>query len=166
MKIKDLTLIGMFASFMFVATWIHIPINLGYASMIHLGTAALLISSVFLTPKQSFFAAAIGMSLFDLLDPTFIIWAPFTFIIKGSMAFVVSWWIHNHSAKIQNKIIAFAIGSLISVAGYYLAGSILLMDFRTPLTHIPSSLITSSIGILITLPIVTLLEKTKIKSFA
>jgi uncharacterized membrane protein len=152
-KTNDLTKIGMFAAFMFVATWIHIPIYIGYSSMIHLGTAALLISSTLLKPKHAFLAAAIGMSLFDLLDPAFIAWAPFTFIIKGSMAFVVSFWISKNGHGLRPYLIAFSIGALISVVGYYIAGSLIVGNWIAPLTHIPNSLITSAIGIAISIPL-------------
>lgn len=153
MKLKEVALVGVMASLIFVGTYIHIPIQIGYASMIHLGTAALLIVATVLEPKSAFLAAAIGMTIFDVIDPAFIVWAPFTFIIKGLMAYVVSKMIRSLKRTQANKLIAFAVGSVISVVGYYLAGCIIIGDMITPISHIPSALTTSIIGIIIALPI-------------
>lgn len=158
-KTNDLTKIGMFAAFMFVATWIHIPMYIGYSSMIHLGTAALLVSATLLKPKHAFWAAAIGMGLFDLADPAFIVWAPFTFVIKGCMAFVVAFWLFKNGHRLIQYLFAFSIGAIISVVGYYIAGSIIVGSWIAPLSHIPNSLITSAIGIAIALPISISMKK-------
>lgn len=153
MKLKNMVMVGVMAAIIFVATWIHIPIQIGYASMIHLGTAALLIVAVILEPKEAFLAAAIGMGLFDVMDPAFVVWAPFTFVIKGLMAFVVSYYIHKKPETALHKLIAFALGSVISIGGYYLAGCIIIGDMITPISHIPSAVTTSIIGIILAMPL-------------
>ncbi len=151
-----LVMISLMAAICYVCTWIHIPITLGGSnSMITLGTTALFIIAV-LIGKDAGIAAAIGMSLFDIMDPAFAYWAPFTFVIKGLTGYVVGWIAFSQNSKGNNlskNIIAFVAGGLVSLIGYFAAGIFIYQSIAVSFAHTSTSIITTIIGIIITIPL-------------
>ncbi|GAA0178281.1 ECF transporter S component [Clostridium sediminicola] len=151
-----LVIIGLMAAICFVCTWIHIPISIGgFNSMIHLGTTAIFILAI-IVGKDAGIAAAIGMSLFDIMDPAFAYWAPFTFIIKGLTGYFVGLIAFSNDSNGNNllkNVIAFIAGGLISLVGYFLAGIFIYQSVAVSFAHTSTSVISTSIGIIITIPI-------------
>ncbi|WDV46841.1 ECF transporter S component [Clostridiaceae bacterium M8S5] len=143
--------LAFFMAINLVATFIKVPIG---TSMMHLGTTTLFITAIILNPIDSAIACGGGMFLFDILG-NFLQYAPFTLIIKGLMAFVVSLIVHKKSNG-MNYIVnffAYIIGGIISLVGYYFANAILLGNFISPISKIPGSILTTTVGIIIALPI-------------
>lgn len=151
-----LVIIGLMAAICFTCTWIHIPIAIGgFNSMIHLGTTAIFILAI-IVGKDAGIAAAIGMSLFDIMDPAFAYWAPFTFIIKGLTGYIVGWIAFSKDSNGNNmlkNIFAFTAGGLVSLFGYFLAGTLIYQSIAISFAHTSTSIISTSVGIIITIPI-------------
>ena len=85
---KTLASAAMFAALTFLATSVlKIPTpTLGY---IHIGDAFVLLSGVLFGPLTGGLAAGLGSALADLLGG-YVIWAPFTFVVKFLTAFTAA----------------------------------------------------------------------------
>ena len=108
--IRRVTFAGVFAALILIATQFKIPTGIGYAN---LGDGFILVAS-FLMGPASFFPAAIGSGLADLLAgyPMYI---PATFIIKGVMGLAAGLIMKNGIVTLPRKIIAFTIAEAIMV---------------------------------------------------
>lgn len=160
---KRIVRLALFIAINMVATYIHIPIG---PSMMHLGTTTLFITALILNPIDSAIAAGGGMFLFDLLGGYFS-YAPFTLVIKGIMAFVVAKIVQSknfNGEKMIVNFIAYVVGGIISLGGYYLTNVYFTGNFIAPLAKIPGSLLTTSVGIIIALPIGIQIKKKIFKS--
>jgi uncharacterized membrane protein len=120
MKIKRITMTAMFAALICILTYfVKIPTLNGY---INIGDCLILLIGVLLPPVYSFFASAIGSALADVFSG-YMIYAPITFLIKGSMS-VISYFIYNVLKKKSNNfaslLISFIIAELFMVVGYYI----------------------------------------------
>ena len=77
--------IGLFAALSYVVfTFLQIKIALpgGDATSIHLGNAVCVLGALIMGGLYGGLGGAIGMTIGDLLDPVYIIYAPKTFILK------------------------------------------------------------------------------------
>lgn len=77
--------IGLFAALSYVVfTFLQIKITLpgGDATSIHLGNAVCVLGALIMGGLYGGLGGAIGMTIGDLLDPVYIIYAPKTFILK------------------------------------------------------------------------------------
>lgn len=161
MKTRRIILIGLFAAICFVGTYLHIPIDFGGSStMIHLGTTAIFISAIFIG-KDAGFAGAIGCALFDALDPRFAVWVIPTFIIKGLTGYIVgyiSFMFKKQGNSMLQNIIAFIVGGIVSLLGYYIVNWFVFVGFHVALLKMISSFITTAIGVIITIPIAAIIK--------
>jgi len=67
------------------------------------------------------------MSLYPAFSPYFI-WAPFTFVIKGVMAYIAGSIAYRGSYEgdnLWNNLFGFLAGGVFMIAGYFIAGGIL-----------------------------------------
>lgn len=120
MKIKRITMTAMFAALICILTYfVKIPTLNGY---INIGDCLILLIGVILPPTYSFFASAIGSALADVFSG-YMIYAPITFLIKGSMS-VISYFIYKglnkKSSNFVSLLISFVIAELFMVIGYYI----------------------------------------------
>lgn len=156
MKIKRIVLIGLFAAICFLGTVAHIPVNLGGSnSMIHLGTTAIFISAI-LIGKDAGFAGAIGCALFDALNPMFAAWIIPTFIVKGLTGYItgkIAFAGNRKGNSIKQNIVAFIVGGLVSLFGYFLFNWFVFVGFKTAVLKMITSLTTTGIGVAIAIPI-------------
>lgn len=153
----------------FVATKfinIRLPISIN-GGLIHLGTAMLYIISMVFGPSMGAISGAFGMAIFDAIDPTWFIWAPFTFVIRGIMGLIVGSIIKRKVKKEQASskntlwsIAAMLVGGIWMIAGYYISDVILYGNWIAALTSIPGDSIQVAAGIIIALPLATALKKT------
>src|SRR3954466_856521 len=89
-KTKALVINALFIALTLVATMfinIRLPL-MGNGGLIHLGNVPLFIAALVYGKKTGAVAGAFGMGLFDLISG-YALWSPFTFIIVGTMGFIV-----------------------------------------------------------------------------
>lgn len=88
-SVKDITLVGLMAAMVFVASQLSIPIPTAIGNTrIHLGNVLCLLSGFLLGPLGGGLSAGIGSAFYDLTNPAYVASAPFTFVFKFLMAWV------------------------------------------------------------------------------
>ncbi len=95
--------IGLFAALSYVVfTFLQIKIALpgGDATSIHLGNAVCVLGALIMGGLYGGLGGAIGMTIGDLLDPVYIIYAPKTFILKLCIGLITGLVAH-HIGKIN-----------------------------------------------------------------
>ncbi|OKL36928.1 ECF transporter S component [Domibacillus mangrovi] len=160
-KTKALVINALFIALTVVATMfinIKLPI-MGNGGLIHLGNVPLFIAAFIYGKKTGAIAGAFGMGLFDLISG-WAIWAPFTFIIVGTMGFLAG----LISEKVPGKRIfvntlAVAVALIIKIVGYYFAESILYGNWIQPIGSIPGNVLQVVIAGIIVVPLVGRLNK-------
>ena len=87
-QINSLTVMAMLIALVAVATLIiQIPVP-GTQEYLHPGDCIIFLSAIFFGKKYGFVAGGLGSALADIISG-YAFWAPWTFIIKGLMGFVV-----------------------------------------------------------------------------
>lgn len=84
-KVTRIVAVGLFAALSYVVftfLQIKIPLPGGDATSIHLGNAVCVLGALLLGGFYGGLGGAIGMTIGDLLDPVYIVYAPKTFILK------------------------------------------------------------------------------------
>lgn len=117
---KNYVFAAMFAALILMGTmFIQVPSINGY---VHIGDSFIYLASAFLPMPFSILAAGLGAGLADVLSG-YIMYAPFTFIIKALMAAVFS----NKADKLftVRNAVAFCLADVINVLGYYITEVIL-----------------------------------------
>ena len=168
--ILSLIQVGLMASLVYVATSM-IAIPVGNGAVLHLGDGMAFLAAILLGKKKGAAASAIGMTLFDVLS-SYIIWAPFTFIIKGVMAYIVGTIAYRNKFEgknFMNNLLAFLTAGVFMCAGYYVAGGILnhyvngiptlFQGFVLALKDIPFNILQILAGVVIALPLALPLKK-------
>ncbi len=173
--VLELVQVGLMAAIVFVATSIvHIKTFMG---VMHAGDSMVFLAAILLGRKKAAIASAIGMALFDLTHG-YLTWAPFTFVIKGIMAYtaaVIAYRSDFKGEKFINNIIAFIAAGIFMIAAYYLGGAVILsflqadkQSFSAALImsakDIPTNIAQVAIGILIAVPLLGALRKAGIKN--
>lgn len=95
---KKLVFTGVFAALSYVVfTFLQIKITLpgGDATSIHLGNAVCVIGALILGGVYGGLGGAIGMTIGDLFDPVYIVYAPKTFILKFCIGLIVGLVAHK-----------------------------------------------------------------------
>lgn len=123
-KLLKLVLTGVFAALSYVVfTFLQIKITLpgGDATSIHLGNAVCVLGALLLGGLYGGLGGAIGMTIGDLFDPVYIVYAPKTFILKLCIGLVTGLIAHRlghittekDNAKVFKWTIAAAVGGLL-----------------------------------------------------
>ncbi|MEG2291222.1 MAG: ECF transporter S component [Clostridium sp.] len=162
--------VGMMAALVYIATAI-IAIPVGESAVIHLGDTVLFLCAILLGKKKGAVAAAIGMTFFDLFSPYYI-WAPFTLVIKATMAYIAGTIAYRNNYEgdnLWNNLFAFIVAGIFMIGGYFIAGGILnhfvygiptlSQGFLVAIKDIPANIIQSTGGIIIALPLSLPLKK-------
>ena len=172
---RELVLMGLMIALIWIAaSVIRIPSVGGF---VHLGDCMVFLSVVVLGKKKGAVASAIGMMLVDLLGGYYL-WAPFTFVIKGAMAYIsgsVLEALENHSDSFR-YIVSFLISGIFMVIAYFGAG-IIMAAFLTEKVGLIQGIIYSSkdivgnimqagVGIVIALPVSAVILKAKSEVFS
>jgi len=142
---------GMFIALVFVATFINVPFPGAVGGLVHLGTLMMLIIAMRFGRYYGALSGGIGMALFDIFSG-WGLWAPGTLVVRLIMGFMVG-WIALDSKKGQGKgivsnIVAWSVGLLIMIVGYYFYEAIFLTDFNLAFASIWGNLIQFGIGVL------------------
>lgn len=138
---KDMVETGLLTALVFVATsFINIRLPIAASGgLVHLGTAMLVIASVVFGKEKGAIAGAVGMTIFDL-SSGWALWAPFTFVIRGIMGYVlgaISYSNNKNGDNIIINIIAVILSGAWMIAGYYLTEVILYGNWFSPVASIP-----------------------------
>ncbi|MFL0246431.1 ECF transporter S component [Candidatus Clostridium stratigraminis] len=162
-KTVDIVQVALMAAMAFIVTYV-IEIPVGTKAVLHLGDTIVFAAAILLGKKKAALAAALGMGLFDLLSP-YAIWAPFTFVIKGVMAYIAaSIALRNayNGENLINNIIGFAIAGIWMILGYFIAGGIIYGSFIVALGDIPGNVIQVAAGIILSIPLIKALKRANI----
>lgn len=150
------------------ANLIKIPTLGGF---VHLGDCMVLLSAVLLGKKYGALASGIGMALVDLYSG-YIVWAPFTFLIKTLMAYIAGSLLENNHRK--NYIIPFLVSGIFMVIAYFLSGAIIAYLFTGETNNLIGAFLYSAkdivgnilqigVGIVIAIPLSKILYKQESK---
>ena len=97
-KLLKLTLTGVIAALSYVVftfLQIKIPLGPGDATSIHLGNAVCVLGALLLGGTYGGIGGALGMTIGDLFDPIYIVYAPKTFILKLCIGLIVGFVAHR-----------------------------------------------------------------------
>jgi uncharacterized membrane protein len=160
-KTKALVINALFIALTVVATMfinIKLPI-MGNGGLIHLGNVPLFIAALIYGKKTGAIAGAFGMGLFDLISG-WALWAPFTFIIVGTMGFLAGLIAEKVPGKrIFVNTLAVAAALIIKIVGYYFAEVILYANWIQPIGSVPGNVLQVVIAGIIVVPLVGRLNK-------
>lgn len=123
-RIQKIVFTGLMAALSYVVfTFLQIKITLpgGDATSIHLGNAVCVLGALLLGGFYGGLGGAIGMTIGDLLDPVYIVYAPKTFILKLCIGLITGLIAHKlghittekNTGKVLKWTIAAAIGGLL-----------------------------------------------------
>lgn len=172
---KEMVLMGLMIALIFLAgSIIKIPSVGGF---VHIGDCMVFLSVIVLGKKKGSVASALGMFLVDALGGYYF-WAPFTFIIKGGMAYIEGVVLEKmiDSKETIRYITAFLISGIFMVIAYFFAG-IIIAGFFTEKAGLIQGLVYASkdivgnivqvgTGIVIALPLSAIIIKAKQIAFA
>ena len=168
-SLYDIVIVGLLAALTAIGTLIKIPY--GQGAMIHLGTATLFTAAILFGGVRAGLAGAIASALVDIFSG-FFLYTVWSFIIKGIAGLIVGSIAHSAGSRgksIIKNIIACILGALWTLGGYLVAWTAVIGKFEAALANAPSSIITSSVGIVIAIPLaVTLgiaLDKAGLRGF-
>lgn len=161
----DLVLTAILIALVFVSTvFLNIKLPIGAnGGLIHLGTAMLFIASILFGPKKGAIAGAVGMGIFDLLSG-WVMWAPFTIVTRGLQGYLVgkiAWSNGRQGSSVAVNLLATILSVPIMLAGYYLCEWILYGNAFVPLASIPGNIVQNVVGIFISIPLSTLMQKVR-----
>ncbi len=151
--VRDIAIIGMLAALHTLSIMIKIPY--GQGAMVHLGTAAVYTFAIVFGGKYAGPAGAIGAAFFDLLMG----FSPYTlwsFFIKGIAGFIAGGIAHGGGKKgvsLPRNIIGLLSASVWTLGGYLLAWTVVIGSFTAAVMNIPSSLMSSGVGMLVGIPL-------------
>jgi len=97
-KVYKITLTGLMAALSYVVfTFLQIKISLpgGDATSIHLGNAVCVLGALLLGGLYGGIGGALGMTIGDLFDPIYIVYAPKTFILKLCIGLITGFVTHR-----------------------------------------------------------------------
>jgi len=153
-EVIDLVQIALMAALTFAATYaLHIPI--GSKAVLHLADSMVFLGALLLGKKKGFLSAALGMGLFDLLSP-YAVWAPYTFVIKGVMAYIAATIIYSRNYNGKNfliNILGYGIAGVWMIFGYFIAGRFVYGNFATAYADVPGNILQVVAGMVIALAI-------------
>lgn len=97
-NVQKIAITGLMAALSYVVftfLQIKIPLPGGDATSIHLGNAVCVLGALILGGFYGGLGGAIGMTIGDLLDPVYIIYAPKTFFLKLCIGLITGFIAHN-----------------------------------------------------------------------
>ncbi|HHX28131.1 MAG: ECF transporter S component [Bacillota bacterium] len=127
MKLRRLVLLAMVASLVTVATaYLKLPTPTGY---VHLGDGVIYAAALAFGPSFGAVSGALGSTLADLVGG-YVMWAPWTFVIKG----VAGWTVGKvgHGRTKTTRILSMAMAGLWTVAGYAVGTAVLYSPAAVP----------------------------------
>lgn len=118
-------LIALFSALVCVLTvFVQIPVGFGY---INFGDALIFIAASMLGPIGGAVVGALGSSLADIFTG-FVVYAPFTFVIKGAEGFlcgILYLYVFKKQRPILRRLYSMLIAGSVIIVGYFLTDWIL-----------------------------------------
>lgn len=166
-KTREVVLCGLLTAMVFVSTRflnVRLPVSIN-GGLIHMGNTMLFMIAIVFGKRRASVAGAFGMGLFDVVSGWFA-WAPFTFIIRGIMGYMVGAAAERKGKNSMLMIIAAIILSgLVMIGGYYVTEALLYGNWIAPMTSIPGNVIQLVIGAALGVPLAEALKRTKAITF-
>lgn len=160
-NVQRLVIAALFCALICAAT-AALPIPLGNGGYANLGDTLIAVCSFFVGPLWGFLAAGLGSSLADLFL-SYGIYAPVTFIIKGTMALIYILIFRRFAktkAAIPMALVASVVAEAVMVGGYF-AFECILYSPAGALSGIPGNLIQAAVGIACSTVLVSLFSHNK-----
>lgn len=161
-KTKDMVETALLTALVFVATlFIHVPLSISSSGgLFHAGTTMLFIVAIVFGKEKGAIAGAIGMTIFDI-SSGFALWAPFTFVIRAIMGYMVgyiTWSKKRDGNSFEINLLAVILSGAWMIGGYYITEGILTGNWISPMMSIPGNGAQLVVGLL-GLPIAKNLKK-------
>jgi len=158
---KELALYGLFIALIYVATrFINIP-GPTPGGLFHLGNVIAFTIAIVFGKKAGAVSAAFGMALFDLTSP-YAVWAPFTFIIRLAMGYVIGYFASKgEDSQVKGfifNITGICAATIIMIVGYYIAEIILYGNIYAPMLSVWPNFMQCVVGTVLGLPLATSLK--------
>ena len=161
-KVKKLVVTALLTALTCVATMI-IKIPSPFKGYLNLGDCIVLLAGWILSPVYGVIAAGLGSALADVFSG-YAIYAPATFVIKGSMA-LIAFAFSLIAKKGLNKFLAQLIGGFLAeifmVLGYYLFEGF-MYGFIESAVNIAPNCVQGAVGLTIAIILIKILEKAKV----
>ncbi|MDF2986970.1 MAG: hypothetical protein K0R50_2480 [Eubacterium sp.] len=169
---KKIVLTALMLALVFLITYLpflHIPspIAQGY---FNIGDSVIMIAAILLGRSSGFAAGALGSALADLLGG-YVLFAPFTFIVKGIEGYIVGVIANKKEEAIPSVIrrtIALIVGAIVMAAGYlfFELTVIRLIDkslaVAAIVAELPGNLIQGGVSAVIAYIFIAVLDKTNV----
>lgn len=134
--LKYIVTAAMFAAIIaiFTAYLFHVPITIGSnTAYLHFGDAFIFLAASLLPPSFAVPAAMIGGGLADVLCGS-AVWAPFTIVVKGAMAFCFT--AKGQKILCKRNLLALLPCLVVTVSVYYLAEAVIYGNWAAPVLSI------------------------------
>ena len=161
-KTKRIVITALMTSMVCVATMI-IKIPSPMKGYLNIGDCIVLLCGWLLPPGYGFIAAGLGSALADLFSG-YIIYAPATFIIKGSMALIAYLCfklMRKRIGKLSSYIIGGVLAEMLMVSGYFVFEGF-LYGFIPSLVNIPANGVQGVAGVVIGTVMIKVFDRLKI----
>lgn len=161
-KTKRIVITALMAAMVCVATMI-IKIPSPMKGYLNIGDCIVLLCGWLLAPGYGFVAAGLGSALADLFSG-YIIYAPATFLIKGSMVLVVFACyklMNKRIGKLPSQIIGAVLAEVVMVLGYFVFEGF-MYSFGSSAVNIPANAVQGAAGLVLGIILVKVFERLKI----
>ncbi|MCM1988383.1 ECF transporter S component [Oceanirhabdus seepicola] len=146
--VKDIAIMGLFIAIVYVATAFILVPGPSEGGLFHMGNVAHFTIAIVFGRKKGAISGAFGMALFDILSP-YAAWAPFTFIIRFAIGYVIGYIAHmngKRGANLIQNIISMIPATIIMIGGYYMAEGIMYGNWISPAVSIPGNAMQCLVG--------------------
>ena len=148
---KRIAFLAMFVAFVTVATMvIQIP-SPGGQGYINVGDTLIFVCAVFFDPLFAFIAGGLGSALADVFAG-WVVYAPFTFVIKGLEGLLCALLIRVFKKIKLNNLLSFAIamivGGLVMSVGYFFA-DLVLYGIGMSVANLPFNFVQAGVNVVL-----------------
>ena len=161
-KTKRIVITALMAATVCVATMI-IKIPSPMKGYLNIGDCVVLLCGWLLAPGYGFFAASVGSALADMISG-YIVYAPVTFLIKGSMALIAFGCfrlMNKRIGRLPSQIIGAVLAEVVMVSGYYVFEGF-MYGFIPSAVNVPANAVQGAVGMVLGIVLVKVFEKLKI----
>ena len=160
-RLRKIVTGAVFAALICAATMlIQIPtLTKGY---VNLGDCVVLIAGWVCGAQWGFMSAAVGSALADIIAG-YAVYAPGTFLIKGTMALIAALLAYAFRHHVfMGRVVSAVTAELFMALGYFVYEWLFITGtFEASVIGIPENLIQGAVGVLSSVAVITALERTK-----